>query len=186
MKNRMIIAAVAVILALCLTACSQERENTQQTLDTTLPQQSQCDHYDMDVDNICDDCGEAMPGTTQPKPTETKPDYGTALLSLKAEYTLGAYSSGVTIMNLYDRYVVMVESIVDTSSVGQGEQVISETGTWTYDQENDTYTLIIGKTQYTLEKNEQGKYQVQYAFVMKGQTGGTQDIAVTLIQTSIE
>ena len=186
MKKIMIITAAAAMFALSFVACTQDGDNTQQILDTTIPQQSQCDHYDMDVDNFCDDCGEAMIVPTQPRPTETKPDYGTALLALKAEYTLGAYSSGATVMNLYDSNVLIVESIVDTSSVGQGEQVIRETGTWTYDQENDTYTLAIRNKQYTMQKNEQGKYQLQYAFVMKGQTGGTQDIAVTLIQTSIE
>lgn len=169
---------LAILLACTfLTACGGDTNDTQPP---------QCDHYDMDVDNLCDDCGTAMPSTEQTEPSETQPDYGTVQLCLQVEYTLGAYSSGVTVMKLYEGNVVTVESMVDTSAVGQGEQVIRETGTWEYDQENDTYSLAIANTQYTLRKNDQGVFAVQYSFTMRGQTGGTQDISVNLIQTNIE
>lgn len=172
---------VCLFLCLGLVGCAvQDNPGSQGT--TPSQTQQPCDHYDMDVDGLCDDCGQSLIPETEPTVPGTEPDYGAAVMQLYVEYTLGAYSSGVTTMRLYDSKTVTVESIVDTSAVGQGEQHICETGTWSYDAASDIYTLIFDDQQYVLEKNADGLFSVQYSFVMKGQTGGHQDISVFLVE----
>ena len=166
-----------------LTGCDQPDNPG---IQTTGPVQTQpaCDHYDMDVDNLCDECGESLLQETEPAPTQTQPDHGSVKMRLHVEYTLGAYSSGTTTIVLYDSNVATAESIVDTSAVGQGEQHISETGAWQYDVESDSYTVTFGDTHYILEKNADGLFSTQYSFTMKGQTGGHQNISVVPVETN--
>lgn len=174
-----VISATLILILMCglLMGCNQP-ENP-----STQPSPTVCDHYDMDVDNLCDECGESLLKETEPAPTQTQPEHGDVVLRLYVEYTLGAYSSGRTTMLLYDSYVAVVESVVDTSAVGQGQQNINETGTWTYNAGENTYTVNFGSDAYTIAKNADGQYSVQYSFAMKGQTGGSQDISVVLVET---
>lgn len=136
----------------------------------------------MDVDNLCDECGESLLKETEAASTQIQPEHGDVILRLYVEYTLGAYSSGETTMLLYNSNVATVESVVDTSAVGQGQQNISETGTWNYNAEEETYTVSFGNAEYTIAQNADGQYSVQYSFIMKGQTGGNQDISVILVE----
>lgn len=180
-----VISATLLFVLMCalLMGCDQPDNPGIQTTGPVLTQPP-CDHYDMDVDDLCDECGESLMRETEPVPTQTEPDYGTVKMCLYVEYTLGAYSSGTTTMVLYDNNMAVVDSVVDTSAVGQGLQHISETGFWQYDAESDSYTVTFGQTQYILEKNADGLFSTQYSFTMKGQTGGHQDISVVPVETN--
>ena len=175
--------AILLYLFLCLVLAGCAVQDDPGSQGATTPQTQQpCDHYDMDMDGLCDDCSQSLLPETEPTVPGTEPDYGAAVMRLYVEYTLGAYSSGVTTMMLYDSKAVTVESMVDTTAVGQGEQHIGETGTWSYDAASDIYTLFFDDQQYVLEKNADGLFSVQYSYVMKGQTGGYQDISVFLVE----
>lgn len=175
--------ALAISISLFTSACSSPVNEVPQT---TPPQQTICDHYDMDVDEKCDECGETLSEQTHPLPTETQLDPSTVVLHLRAEYTLGAYSSGVTTLYIREDGTASILSVVDTSAVGQGKQQIRETGSWSYDAAADSYTVIFENSQYFLTKNTEGLFSVQYSFTMRGQTGGTQDISVFLMEAPFE
>lgn len=172
MKKTISIVLICLLLCILLPGCNQPEEPTEPV----------CNHYDMDVDDICDACGESLFQEVQSSPTQTQPEYGNPVLRLYAEYVLGAYSSGITTMVLYDSNTATVESVVDTSAVGQGEQQIAESGTWQYDAESDSYTVTFKETQYVLEKNADGLFSTQYFFTMRGQTGGYQSISIVPVE----
>lgn len=183
MKKVISVTLLFAFTCALLTGCYQPDTPDLQTTET-FPPQTPCNHYDMDVDDFCDECGESLLQETEPTPTQVQPDYGNVKMRLCVEYPLGAYSSGTTEIVLYDSNVATVESIVDTSAVGQGEQRISEIGDWQFDAESDSYIVTFGSTQYIIEKNADGLFFTQYSFTIKGQTGGIQTISVAPVETN--
>ncbi len=178
MNKTILIILTAFLLCSLLPGCVQP------DIPDSRPSDAVCDHYDMDLDDLCDACGQHLPQQTSPTQPQTQPDYGTPVLRLCATYSLGAYSSGTTTMELFDGYVATAVSIVDTSAAGQGTQRISETGSWHYDADSDQYSVTFGEFHYILEKNADGLFFTQYSFTMKGQTGGHQNISVVPVETN--